>query len=151
MSKENQIEQLRGRLRSLKEAGEEGIKSVIGAGVASGTGAIFGAMVGYSDDQKMPEVGGIPAPAVAGIVGHLVAMSGKSKYNQVFRDSANAALAIATYDFMKEKSYEWKQEEKNGKTDGVSGRARQLGSAVASSVENLSSRVEGRDSLPVRY
>ena len=150
MSKEEQVAQLKGRLASLKEKGEEGIKSVMGAAAAGGTGAILGAMVGYSDDGKMPEVGGVPAPAVAGIVAHLVAMSSKSKYNQTFRDMGNGALAVAAYDYMKEKSAEWKAEEKEGKTDGVSGRVRQLGAATRTAVESLSGDVEG-SRLPVRY
>lgn len=120
--------ELKGKIKNLREGAERTVDSVTTAVLAAGTGAALGWMAQKNEDApgEEKEYSGIKPSAAVAVLGHIMAITTKKqRYAESFRAVGNAALGVASFNFAKEKTKQWDEEDGDGSSDDTTkGRAR---------------------------
>lgn len=146
---------LKHKVSNLRKHAEAGVNSVVSGALAAGTGAALGLAAAYNEDKpgELQEVQGVPVSAIAGAIAHLLAISTKKSHMaDHFRAVGNGALAVASFEYMKIKGKEWKEEDGAGGYSPMA-KGRRMTSAVSETVGRLTSAERVHDAgsrLPVQ-
>lgn len=144
---------LKQKLTGLKKHAERGMQSAVSAFVSGATGAVLGIACATNDDApgEMPEYQGAPLSGLAAIAGHAFSMMTKKEgMAQHFRDVGNAALAIASKDFVQKNWDSWNKDEGNKDEGGARNHARRYGRAFRGAVDRMHGD-HGHDSAVAAY
>ena len=143
---------LRHKLVGLKKHAERGMQSAVSAFVSGVTGGVLGIACATNDDKpgEMPEYQGAPLSGLLAITGHALSMMTKKEHlAQNFRDVGNAALAVASKDFVQANWDNWnKDDNKDG--GGARNAARRYNRAFRGAVDRMHGD-HGHDSAVAAY
>lgn len=148
------LDELRSKLKNVREHAERAATSVVSGAIAAGTGAAIGLAAAYNEEKpgEVQEVSGVPITVVVGFLGNMLAMTTKKEHmSEYFRSAGNAGFAIAAFDYMKVKGQEWKNDEATGGHTPMTS-VRRIGNAVGTTVHRLDGGQRVTDSasrLPV--